>query len=83
MPDKPNSLGRMPIAMISIHIPIDISPFNSDEELEEVLKEAVKQVTFPEDARVVANVAFVPDPREQTQILNVQDGFYKDPFAPQ
>lgn len=79
MLDKPNPLGRQPVAMIYIDVPVEASPFHSDDELEAILQEAVGKVTFPADARVNAAIGFVPDPRQEMKMLNIQDGFYEEP----
>lgn len=65
--------------MIHIDLPVDVSPFHSDEEIEAVLREAVAKVSFPDNARVSANIGFIPDPRQEMQVLRVQDGFYEEP----
>lgn len=79
MLDKPNKLGRQTIAIVHIDLPLDVSPFHTNEELEEALREAVDQLTFPEEARVNAFVGFLPNPMEEMQVVNIQQGFYKEP----
>lgn len=79
MLDKPNKLGRETLAIIHIDLPLDVSPFHTNEELEEALREAVARLTFPEEARVNAFVGFLPNPMEEMQVVNIQQGFYKEP----
>jgi len=79
MLDKPNKLGRQTLAIVHIDLPLDVSPFHTNEELEEALREAVARLTFPEEARVNAFVGFLPNPMEEMQVVKIQQGFYKEP----
>lgn len=79
MSESFNNLGRQPIAIVNIDLPIEISPFHSDEAIEEKLREVVSQISFPEEARVQAFVGFLPDPMKEIQVVKIQQGFYKEP----
>ena len=68
-----------PVAMIHVAIPVDLTPWNTDEEIEAALNSAVAQITFPEDAHVKAWIAWLPDPTTQMPVVSVQDGFYTPP----
>jgi hypothetical protein len=79
MSEIPNKLGRQPIAIITIDMPINVSPFHTDEAIEEALQECVDKLSFPQEARVRAYVGFMPDPTQEIKILNVQGGIYGIP----
>lgn len=82
MLDQPNKLGRQTIAIVHIDLPLDVSPFHTDEELEVALREAVSRLTYPEDARVNAFVGFLPDPISEIPVVKIQQGFYNPDAQP-
>lgn len=71
---------RHPICMIHVGIPLEnVNEWNSKEEIIAEMKKCVEKVSYPENARVEAWFAFLPDPAQDTKMISVQDGFYQDP----
>lgn len=71
---------RHPVCMIHVGILLeDVSEWDSQERIVESMKEAVKRISYPSDARVQAWFAFLPDTSSETKILEIQEGFYQDP----
>jgi hypothetical protein len=65
-----------------IHVGIelkDVNEWNTMEEIVAAMEEAIKQVSFPEDAKVDAWFAFLPATDRDTKMIEVQKGFYDGP----
>lgn len=73
---------RHPICMVHVGIPLEnVNEWNSREEIVAEMKKVIENdITFPENARVQAWFNFLPDPAEDLKLIEVQDGFYKDPY---
>ncbi len=74
MRDEPNKMGRQTLAIVTVDIPVQATPFDSDETIESILKEAVDKMTYPPEARVRAFLGFLPDPTTEMKVLTLQEG---------
>lgn len=67
--------------MIHIGVPLEnINMWNTTEEIESEMRSIVETLSFPENAHVKAWFSFMPSPTEETKMILVQEGFYKDPY---
>lgn len=67
---------RHPVCMIHVGILMEnVNEWNSKEEIIAEMEKAIEKVTYPENAKVQAWFAFLPDPTSDTKMIDVQRGF--------